>query len=294
MSSLRLTLSRLLSSCSIGFCSAGVYGGQAEPLTMVTSPPRPGVSLTDLKVCFGKLTHASSMPGPVPGRSALGAPALAVYVGSRLASLVVPAPATGGGWPALGAGALHALSTPEAPTSAASPAAVRKNARRLKPARSSVECPLVDVPTIDSPYDRPKLRGDPRPFVRASQTPRARCVNGYVYVDTYLILWYEGYDLHERPYHGRGLLLLWCGACAPAGLCPGPQPAGSGAPTESGHPATPRPSALRVPSWAAAWREPTGWPAMSGRVRPPGRSPRVPSHGFRPTGFRPGDLRHLV
>src|SRR5919109_1424556 len=140
MSSLRLTLRRLLSSCSIGFWSAGVNGGQAEPLTMVTSPPRPGVSATDLKVCFGKLTQASSMPGPVLGRSALGAFGVGMYLGSRSAILVVvpppPPPPLGAAPPAgaccagaLGAGALHAASSPAPPTTNR-PAEIRRNARR--------------------------------------------------------------------------------------------------------------------------------------------------------------------
>src|SRR5215472_5941524 len=100
ISSLRFTLRRLLSSCNIGFWSAGVYGGQAEPLTMVMSPPRPGASCTDLNVCLGKLIQASSMPGPVLGRSAFCGPLTGAYAGSsRLAVLVVAAPLAGGAAP---------------------------------------------------------------------------------------------------------------------------------------------------------------------------------------------------
>src|SRR5262245_8198788 len=87
MSSLRLTPRRLSSSCSIGFWSLGVYGGQADPLTTVISPPRPGVSVTDLNGSWGKVSQASSMPGPVLGISGLGPCVLATYVGKRLATL---------------------------------------------------------------------------------------------------------------------------------------------------------------------------------------------------------------
>src|SRR5262249_47138819 len=128
---LRFTWRRLLRAWTPGFWSAGESGDRAEPLTMVMSPPRPGASCTDLNVCLGKLIQASSMPGPVLGRSAFCGPLTGAYAGSRLAVLVVAAPLAGGAAPGplvvLGAGLLHAASTP----TTARPPTDRKNALRL-------------------------------------------------------------------------------------------------------------------------------------------------------------------
>src|SRR2546423_1251643 len=129
ISSFKLTLRRLFSSCNIGFWSAGVYGGHAEPLTTLMSLPVPGVSWTDLKACLGKLIQASSMPGPVLGRSGFCGPVTGTYAGSRLASLVwlllvEPLPAGAAG--VLGAGLVHAARTPMT----ARPKVERRKARR--------------------------------------------------------------------------------------------------------------------------------------------------------------------
>src|SRR5262245_4800697 len=140
----------LLTACQPGFWSSGVGGGKSWIDIMLTWPPLPGTSGTDLSGWAGYVSKPSLYCGPAAAYVGVGPPLSGMNDGYTACAAAAPevgttVPGRLEAWGRLGA---HAASrgSPTAPM--ASPLAERRKRRRLNSSLDPGTCALPEVVDI--------------------------------------------------------------------------------------------------------------------------------------------------